>query len=113
MPYKFETKKLRIRPEDDRRIKIPKSEHLVIFALHKAGMAIRAIARRYGVDHRLIQFILYPERHALNYAQRLDRGGSKQYYNKDKWRVAMREHRAYRRKLNEKGRLVESGEVNL
>lgn len=95
--------KARIGKKLDRRIKIPKSEYPVIFALHKNGEFIRAIARRYGVDHRLIQFILFPERHKKNYQNRLDRGGSKQYYDKDKWKITMREHRHYKRSLMAKG----------
>ena len=80
----------------DRRIKIRKSEYNTIKRKHIKGMAIRAIAREYGVDKRLIQFILFPERKALNIQQRTERGGSKIYYNRDKWRLTMREHRRYK-----------------
>lgn len=89
----------RVGKENDRRIKIPKTEHTYIINRHKQGEAIRAIARDYGVDKRLIQFIIYPERQVLNKLYRARRGGSKIYYNKDKWRETMREHRAYKLKL--------------
>lgn len=91
--------KIKIGKARDRRIKIPQSEHEYIKQRHKNGEAIRAIARSYGVDKRLIQFIIYPERQILNYQLRLARGGSKKYYNKDKWRETMREHRAYKKTL--------------
>jgi len=91
--------KIKIPVGYDRRIKIPQTEYAYIIQRQKNGEAIRAIARDYGVDHRLIQFIIYPERKAINYANRLARGGSKQYYNKDKWRETMREHRAYKKSL--------------
>ena len=93
--------KIRVGKERDRRIKIPASEHAYIKQRHDNGEAIRAIARDYGVDHRLIQFIIYPERLAQNYKNRLARGGSKIYYNKNKWRETMREHRAYKKTLYE------------
>jgi len=89
----------RVGKNNDRRIKIPATEHAYIKQRHKQGEAIRAIARGYGVDKRLIQFIIYPERLALNRKLRAIRGGSKIYYNKDKWRETMREHRAYKNKL--------------
>lgn len=95
MPYK----KRYLTEAYDRRVKIPKSEHINIKALHNQGQAIRAIARHYGVDKRLIQFILFPERHAKNLQDRAERGGSKIYYDKDKWRETMREHRQYKAKV--------------
>ena len=90
---------LRVGKEKDRRIKIQCTEHNYIIYRHNNGEAIRAIARDYGVDKRLIQFIIYPERKELNYKLRLARGGSKIYYNKDKWRETMREHRNYKKSL--------------
>lgn len=84
---------------NDRRIKIPNTEHDYIRQRFKNGEAIRAIARDYGVDHRLIQFIIYPERKILNLKLRADRGGSKKYYDKDKWRETHREHRNYKKQL--------------
>ena len=105
MPFKFDTDKLRITPKFDRRIKIPKSEYPVILKLHKSGCAIRAIARKYSVNKRLIQFILFPERKVKNLQDRIERGGSRQYYDKDKWKIVMQEHRNYRRKLFKEGKL--------
>ena len=100
MPYAHIRKK--IPPELDRRIKIQKSEHDDIRKRHKEGEAIRAIARAYGVDKRLIQFIIYPERQAINLVNRHKRGGSKQYYNKDKWKETQKEHRHYKQSIKNK-----------
>lgn len=97
--------KARIGKKFDRRIKIPKQKHKEIITLHAKGMAIRAISRKYSVNKRLIQFILFPERQIKNYQNRLERGGSKQYYNKDKWKLTMREHRHYKRKLLDNGQI--------
>ena len=49
-------------PEQDGRRKIPKSEHKKIRQLYSEIHSTRKIAKLYGVDKRLIQFILYPER---------------------------------------------------
>ena len=80
----------RLPPEHDARIKLPKSEHAVIRARHEAGEGIRALARAYGVDRRLIQFILFPERIE---ASRVNRDW-KNYYDKEKHRKAIAALRA-------------------
>ena len=46
----------------DRRIRIPKEEHINIKARHSDGSSIRSLATEYGVSRRAIQFIVYPER---------------------------------------------------
>lgn len=92
----FEKKGVLIPPELDRRIKIQKSEHPNIKLLHSQGVAIRAIARQYNVNKRTIAFILFPERQKTMYKARVARGGSMQYYDKDKWREVMKEHRHYK-----------------
>ena len=88
-----------IPPDKDKRRKIPDEEHAYIIKRHKDGEAIRAISRAYNVDKRLIQFIIYPERQITMYKARLKRRGSKQYYNKDEWKLIMQKHRAYKKKL--------------
>lgn len=94
-------------PEElDRRIKIRKEEHPYIIKQWAEGKAIRAIARDYKVDHRTIQFIIFPERLAANYQKRLALGGSKRYYKKDEWRETMREHRQYKNKLLKQKKLI-------
>ncbi len=84
----------------DKRIKLTKEDKKEIEELHKLkALSIRGIARLYKVDKRLIQFVLYPERQKRNIQLRAERGGSTQYYNKDKNTIAMRKHRAYKKKL--------------
>lgn len=79
----------------DKRVKIPKEDHDHIRARVARGEGIRAIAREYDVDKRLVQFIVFPERLALNRELRKKRGGWKKYYDKDKHRVEMQKHRAH------------------
>lgn len=80
---------------EDRRVKIPKEDHDYIRERVKRGEGIRALAREYGVDKRLIQFIVDPEKLALNRELRKARGGWKRYYDKDKHTAYMKKHRAH------------------
>lgn len=99
MPYKFEKEKVKLTPEQDRRVKILPEEHKEVKLLFKAGWAIRAIARKYDVDHRLIQFILFPERLKASRAKR----NWKNYYNKEEHTKSMRNYRRYKYQVLETG----------
>lgn len=66
----------------DRRRRLTEEDREDIKRDHAAGDSIHAIARCYGVSRRLVQFILYPERHEENKARREARGGSRAYYDK-------------------------------
>ena len=102
MPYKSE--KIKIAGSlYDKRIKLTEQDREDIKNL--TGMSIRGIARMYGVDKRLIQFILFPERHQKNLLDRKNRGGSKQYYNREKQRQYMKKHRNHKQELYIKGKI--------
>lgn len=98
MPYKIDTLKIKLPRDKDRRIKISDAQRQEIIN-SKGKISIHELSRLYGVSRRLIQFILYPERLELNKKDRQDRGGSKQYYNKDKNTKAVRETRRYRQEV--------------
>lgn len=102
MPYKSEKIKISS-TEYDRRRKLSDKDKEEIKEL--VGMSIRGIARMYGVDKRLIQFILYPERHAKNIADRRARGGSMQYYDKEKNTESLRKYRHYKQQLFLEGKI--------
>lgn len=92
--------KMRVPIGKDRRVKIPKEEHDYIRARYnRKEVSQRELAREYGVSRRLIQFIIDPLKHELNLKRRQERGGSKKYYDKDKWREIQREHRTYKKSL--------------
>ena len=102
MPYKSE--KIRIAGgKHDRRIKLTPQDKEDIKEL--TGMSMNAIARKYGVSRRLIQFILYPERAEKNKLDRKNRGGSAQYYDREKYRDYMKKHRHYKQELYLKGEI--------
>lgn len=86
--------------EKSNRVKIPLSDHESIRSrvLGKTS-GVREIAREYGVDKRLIQFIAYPERKAQNLKRREERGGWKKYYDKDKNTEYMRKHRVHKHEV--------------
>ena len=107
MPYKHETKRLRMRQADDRRRKLTNAQREAIRA-NALGLSQRALAIKYKVSRRLIQFILDPLKHEENLLRRKERGGSAQYYEGGEvWAETMREHRRYKRKLDLEGRLYE------
>tara|TARA_R110001606_G_C15213772_1_gene633200 strand:+ start:84 stop:398 length:315 start_codon:yes stop_codon:yes gene_type:complete len=103
MPYKHTEKKI---PKPlDRRVKLTDEDRVHIFEL-KGYLSQRAIAKQYGVSRRLVQFIHDPEKHKKNLEARIARGGSKQYYDKDKWRELMKDHRRYKQQLYKNGELT-------
>lgn len=99
MPYKSE-KIIIAHTQFDRRIKLSIEDKEEICRLHKEeNVGIRELTRRYKVSHRSIQFIIYPERQAENILRRNERGGSKQYYKKEKGTKAIAKTRNYKQKL--------------
>ena len=110
MPYKSEKIKIE-KTKYDRRIKLTAQDktnirqryfYAGVMALnHKLHSAVsqRSLAREYGVSRRLIIWTLYPERLKINKEQRQARGGSKQYYIKERNTSAVRDTRAYKQKL--------------
>lgn len=57
------------------------------------GASQRMLAKMFGVSRRLIQFKLDDEKLQKNLERRQERGGTKQYYDKDKHRDYMKSHR--------------------
>ena len=80
----------------NRRIKLLNCQKEMIPIWHNEGRSISSLARQLNVSNRLIQFIIYPERKQKNISDRNDRGGWKQYYNKNTHSKNMKEHREYK-----------------
>lgn len=98
MPYKFETEKLLIPKEHDKRRKLTDSEKEDIKRLY-GEVSQRKLARLYGVSRRTVIFVACPEKHAQNLKRRAERGGSKQYYDKRKFKDYKRVHRSRKKEL--------------
>jgi hypothetical protein len=71
------------------------------------GLSQRALAERYGVSRRTIQFILDPEKLEENKKRRAERGGSKIYYDRETHTAAMRDHRRYKKRLDDASLLLD------
>lgn len=105
MPFKSE--KIKIRgTKHDRRIKLTEEQRQEI--REDSFLSMRALANKYGVSKRLVQFIKYPERLEACKEARQNRGGSRIYYNKAYNTRAIREHRQYKQKLFLTGKIKES-----
>lgn len=105
MPYKSE--KINIEgTKHDRRIKLTLEQKDKIASL-KGTISLRKCAQEYGVDKRTIQFIWHPESLERNKQLRQERGGWKQYYDKNKWRETLKEHRKYKQELYLEGKINE------
>jgi hypothetical protein len=86
----------------DRRVKLTEADREAIKEL-KEKMTQVEVGKMYGVDRRTISFIWFPEKLVENKKRRQERGGSKQYYDREKHNFAMREHREYKKKLFSEG----------
>ena len=101
MPYKCEQIKI-AGTGFDRRIKLTDQERLDIKNA-KGVISQRKLADMYGVSKRLIQFIQSPEKLEENIKRRKERGAD--YYDKDKHRDYMRDHRQYKQGLYVQGKI--------
>lgn len=102
MTYKWEKEGKKIPSLLDKRRKIQENEHKDIRKRNKEGEAIRAIARSYGVDKRLIQFIVCPERKERSKELYKERRKDGRYYLKEKATLAIRKHRRYKQSIADK-----------
>ena len=104
MPYLCE--KINLKETQKRSAKLTSEQRAEIAKKYTTGKySQRALALEYGVSRRLVTFIIDPKKHEENLQRRAERGGSKQYYNKEKHTIAIREHRKYKQGLFLKGEL--------
>lgn len=106
MPYLFETKRLKIPRNKDRRVKLTPVQREEIRE-NPESLSQRALAAKFGVSRRLVQFIQSPEKHAQNLLCRKERGGSMRYYNSERNRETIQATREYKKQLNQEGLLHE------
>lgn len=103
MPHKFETYKIPLPKDKDRRRKLSDEDKEIIKMLYEQGESIRAIARRFEkqCSRRNIQFVLFPERlKRVNFS-----GHWEKYYSKERNTKAIRDWRRYKQELYKKGEL--------
>jgi len=106
MPFKSE-KIIIAKTSFDKRVKLTDDDKKLILKLRaEKNLSQRVLARQFNVSRRLIQYVLDPEKLAENIRQRNERGGSKQYYDRDKHREYMKDHRRYKQDLYNKGEII-------
>lgn len=98
MPYKHETDKTPMPRSKDRRVKLTDQQRDEI-AANEECLSQRQLAEKYKVSRRTIQFILKPESLIQNRQRHQERGGWKQYYDKNHHTESIREHRRYKQKV--------------
>ena len=103
MPYTSE--KIKIEgTKFDKRIKLTcKEKDKIVSLINK--VSTNECARMFNVSKRTIQFLWYPERKERNLQLRQERGGWKQYYDKNERKETMKEHRHYKQELYLKGEI--------
>lgn len=103
MPYKFQSDNLKIKKEDNRTRKLNDEQKKDIQEKYSTGIySYRQLASEYSVCKRTIQFIIKPEK--LENNKKLREG--KSYYDKEKQREYMKNHRDYKKQLYNEGKLI-------
>lgn len=92
----------------DKRVKLTEEQRESIREEYKLGtISTRALAEKYGVSRRTIQFVIDPEKLKRNKQLFAERQKDGRYYDKDKHREYMKKHRDYKKYLYSKGDLKE------
>ena len=98
MPYK--TDKMSIScPFLDKRTKLIPCQVERMLQLHNEGVSIHKLAKMFKVSRRTIQFKVDPEKKKANLERRNERGGWRQYYDKEEGRKSNKQHRNRKHKL--------------
>lgn len=92
--------------ENDGRRRITDDQRNEMHRLHHFGESINQIARLIGCSKRSVQFILFPERAAINKANAIARKAWEPYNTKEYRLEAMRKYRAKKRELFKQGKLA-------
>lgn len=95
MPYKTDKQSLQS-PFLKRSVKLLPCQKEMICYWSKQGYSQRRLAKMFKVSRRLITFIIDPKKLEKNLERREDRGGTMQYYDKEKHKEYMKEHRTYK-----------------
>lgn len=84
---------------NDGRVKIHKDKYEEIRQMYKKEKSMRFVARCYNVDKKIIQFIVFPEKKEQYFKERYKKKVWLKYYDKEKWKLAMRKYRKKKREL--------------
>jgi DNA invertase Pin-like site-specific DNA recombinase len=102
MPYKS-SKIIIEKSKHDRRIKLTDDDRQLIREIYAEGvLGYQKIANIFNVSKRTVYWVINPEKKAKNLELRKQRGGSSQYYDKEKHKEYMKDHRRYKHELFKK-----------
>ena len=93
MPYEFEQLHIHLPRNADRRIKLTEEQRKEIRSSVKS---MRQLAIEYGVNRRAIDFIKHPEKVVANKKRRQERGGWRQYYDREQNSIVIKRHQRYK-----------------
>lgn len=103
MPYKSEKIPL---GKYDRRVKLNDVQREEIKELRKLGLSYRVISDRYDVSKKLVIMVCNPDIAERNRIASMERHREGRYTpTKEEWAATMREHRAYKQKLYNEGKI--------
>ena len=99
MPYKSE-KIIIDHTKHDKRIKLTDEQREQIRKDYSTGLiSHRGLAEKYKVDKKTIYNILHPEKYAQQLENNKENKHSMQYYNKEKHKEYIKQHRRYKQTL--------------
>lgn len=88
----------------DRRVKLTNDDkELIKYLREEEEISYQKLANQFKVSKRTIIFICKPETLEACKKKRAERGGWKQYYNKEQNTISQKEHREYKRNLFKSG----------
>ncbi len=83
----------------DGRVKVLPEQYPEVIALYRDLKSLRKVAKIFGVDKKIISFIVNPELKERDALRQKNQQHWKIYYDRDKHTVAIRKYRAKKRKL--------------
>jgi hypothetical protein len=87
----------------DKRVKLTTNQKQeIIYIREKQQISYQKLANMFGVSKRTIIFICKPETLITCLEKRKERGGWKQYYDKEQHSLRTKEHRDYKTELFKK-----------
>ena len=104
MPRKSENMRINNK-KFDRRIKLTEQDRENIKSEHRQGNSIHSLAKKYNVSRRTIQFTLFSERKEKARQDYKERRKDGRYYNRDKHKEYMKNHRDYKHELYKDGKI--------
>jgi len=106
MPYANQTKGLLIPEKHDKRRKLSTEQWAEIQHKKTNGATIPQLAREYNVCESTIKYVVYEERR--KYCSEYRKANWRRHALRgEEWNKVVREHRAHRKELHDKGLLID------